>query len=215
MRCRPVAWVLRRQRPNRWQRWRSTWQRSCTMSATSDSPTSSSSAGACFFDHTFLLPVQACSSVNSDTYLQKPRGFALEFIAIFNLLIILSASEKTLLSVKSSMRSKTHILGILIEPRSSRHTFLLPEVCEHSHCSGHELALLHNDISPLENHHASTALQLLRRPDCNFLADAPRSQQALLLNLPCIITLLQRPLHAGIFLHTYISHACYLHFLWP
>ena len=33
-----------------------------------------------------------------------------------------------------------------------------------------ELALLYNDISPLENHHCSVAFRILENPDCNIFA---------------------------------------------
>lgn len=36
--------------------------------------------------------------------------------------------------------------------------------------TGHELALVYNDRAPLENHHISSALGLLRCPEYNFLA---------------------------------------------
>jgi cAMP-specific phosphodiesterase 4 len=38
--------------------------------------------------------------------------------------------------------------------------------------SRHELALTHNDTSPLENMHCAALYKLLRRPDLNILASA-------------------------------------------
>ena len=41
----------------------------------------------------------------------------------------------------------------------------------------HPLALLYNNQSVLENHHCSTALSLLERPELNFLANLPEVNQ--------------------------------------
>jgi hypothetical protein len=44
--------------------------------------------------------------------------------------------------------------------------------------SGHNLALLYNDHTPLENHHAAAAFRLLRCPELNFLAALSAAEQA-------------------------------------
>ena len=43
-------------------------------------------------------------------------------------------------------------------------------------CSN-ELALLYNDLSPLENHHLATSFKVLQRKDCNFLKRMPKDKQ--------------------------------------
>ena len=43
-------------------------------------------------------------------------------------------------------------------------------------CSN-ELALLYNDMSPLENHHLATSFKVLQRKDCNFLKRMPKDKQ--------------------------------------
>ena len=72
-------------------------------------------------------------------------------------------------------------------------------------CSN-ELALLYNDLSPLENHHLATSFKVLQRKDCNFLKRMPKDKQVGLLSallrpswqgLPCerhMLTQLQRSL---------------------
>jgi hypothetical protein len=44
--------------------------------------------------------------------------------------------------------------------------------------SGHDLSILYNDHSPLENHHAAAAFSLLRKPEYNFLAALSKADQA-------------------------------------
>ena len=46
----------------------------------------------------------------------------------------------------------------------------------HVPCSN-ELALLYNDLSPLENHHLATSFKVLQRKDCNFLKRMPKDKQ--------------------------------------
>jgi len=41
-------------------------------------------------------------------------------------------------------------------------------------CSESKRALLYNDISVLENHHASTTFTILRDPQCNILQKYPK-----------------------------------------
>lgn len=41
----------------------------------------------------------------------------------------------------------------------------------------HRLALLYNNASPHENHHAATAFQLLQQPDLNFLINMPQERK--------------------------------------
>eukprot|EP00891_Asterochloris_glomerata_P000667 jgi/Astpho2/667/e_gw1.00013.90.1_t len=43
--------------------------------------------------------------------------------------------------------------------------------------TGNELALLYNDLSPLENHHLATSFKVLQRKDCNFLKRMPKDKQ--------------------------------------
>jgi len=39
----------------------------------------------------------------------------------------------------------------------------------------HPLAVMYNDISPLENHHVAAAVRVMLRPECQFCAASPVS----------------------------------------
>ena len=41
--------------------------------------------------------------------------------------------------------------------------------------SMHPLAVMYNDISPLENHHVAAAVRVMLRPECQFCAASPVS----------------------------------------
>ena len=54
---------------------------------------------------------------------------------------------------------------------------------------GHPLAMLYNDLSPLENHHAAQLFRILMIPECNIFKNLPRDQFAYIRRsiISCII----------------------------